>query len=256
MEKDQYLLSSVNNTLALVDVLSHYPALSLAELCKLSPCDKASIFRMLHTLEANGFVEKTADAKYKLGLKFLYYGHLVEARQDIIAAARAPMQQLCAECGLAVHLGRLSRARVVTVHIENPRYDIQVTARVGMNAPAYSTAMGRVLLAYLPQAERDAVLEGVQFKRYSPNSVTARPQLEKLLGEVRRTGVARDVNDRFPGFGGLAVPLFDHSGRCAAALSIVSLASVVLEQEGEYVQGLKQTAETISRALGCGQYPA
>ena len=69
MEKDRYLLSSLNNALCLLDLLSHASSLSLAELTHLSGMDKASVFRSLYTLEKNGYVQKLPEARYRLGMK-------------------------------------------------------------------------------------------------------------------------------------------------------------------------------------------
>lgn len=250
MEKDRYLLSSVNNALSLLELFAHHSSLSLAELSRLSSFDKASLFRMLYTLEKNGFVIKTEDARYSLGLKLLHYGGLVAARQDVIAQARPYMQEFCQRTGLAAHLGRLSRDRVVTVHIEDPPYDIQVTARVGMNAPAYSTAMGRVLLAHLSEGELAALCENFSFKQYSPESVKNREELYALLEKVRRDGWAMDLDERFPGFGSLAVPVYDYSGRCVASVGLVTLSQNVRQNQLAYCSELMELAPDISRALG------
>lgn len=250
MEKDRYLLSSVNNTLSLLELFAHHSSLSLAELSRMSSFDKASLFRMLYTLEKNGFVIKNEDARYSLGLKLLHYGGLVAARQDVITQAKPFMQEFSQRTGLAAHLGRLSQGRVVTVHIEDPPYDIQVTARVGMNAPAYSTAMGRVLLAYLPKEEYETLCQKFSFKQYSSASVKNADELTDLLGKVRRQGWAMDLDERFPGFGSLAVPVFDYSGRCVAAVGLVTLAQNVRQNQLEYCAHLMELAPDISHALG------
>ena len=109
MEKDRYLLSSLNNALCLLDLLSHASSLSLAELTHLSGMDKASVFRSLYTLEKNGYVQKLPEARYRLGMKFLYYGNLVAAQQDIVTAARPALQNLTLRCKLAVHLSCLNQ---------------------------------------------------------------------------------------------------------------------------------------------------
>ena len=73
MKEDQYLLSSVSNTLDILDLLNDHEELSLAEICKKLHMGKTSAFRMLYTLEAKQFVYKTPDAKYRLGMKFVQY---------------------------------------------------------------------------------------------------------------------------------------------------------------------------------------
>ena len=79
MKEDQYLLSSVSNTLDILDLLNDHEELSLAEICKKLHMGKTSAFRMLYTLEAKQFVYKTPDAKYRLGMKFVRFGSNISA---------------------------------------------------------------------------------------------------------------------------------------------------------------------------------
>ena len=249
-EKDKYLLSSVNNTLGLLDVLAANGSLSLAELGRLTDFDKTSLFRMMHTLEANGFVSKDADARYSLGLKLIYLGGAVVARQDITQVARPHMLAFCREKGLPVHLGRLSGARVVTTDVEMPLSDLQVTGRVGMSARAHSTAMGRAILANLPEAELGVLIEGFKFIPYTENSVTSADELRGLLDRARADGYATDANDRYRGFGSVAAPVFDFSGKCVAACGVVTLAQDVEKNAEAYGAAVKELASRISGDLG------
>lgn len=249
MEKDRYLLSSLNNALGLLDLLSHASSLSLAELTHLSGMDKASVFRSLYTLEKNGYVQKLPEARYRLGMKFLYYGNLVAAQQDIVTAARPALQNLTLRCKLAVHLSCLNQERVVTICKEESPYDIQVTARVGMNAPAYATAMGQAILAFLPEKQLDVLLDRYTYKRYSPRSVTDQNQCRAILAEVRRSGYATDIDDRFPGFGSVACPVFDPSNHVIAAVGVVGLAQTIQDCTGNYVAELRKTASAITEAI-------
>lgn len=250
MEKDKYLLGSVHNALTVMDLLSRHKSMSLAELHRQMDLDKSSVFRTLYTLEKGGYVEKTPDARYSLGMKFLYYGSLVADRQDLVAAARPYMQRLTAGCKLAAHLGRLNHSRVVTLHKEEPPYDIQVTARVGMSAPAHATAMGRAILSGLTEAQLEALLEGTAFKRYSDHSILSLEELRAALAAVRREGYAWEKDDRFPGFGSIACPLFDHTGRVCAAVGVVGMTRTIQEQWETCIAETKRTAAELSAALG------
>ena len=95
MEKDRYLLSSLNNALCLLDLLSHASSLSLAELTHLSGMDKASVFRSLYTLEKNGYVQKLPEARYRFGLRRLrrVYGQGAAGREDHRVGARSAGRQ-------------------------------------------------------------------------------------------------------------------------------------------------------------------
>ena len=248
--KDKYLLSSVNNTLGLLDVLAKHGSMSLAELARTTGHDKASLFRMMHTLEANGFVSKDDDARYSLGLKLLYLGGSVVAHQDLTEVARPRMMAFCREKGISVHLARLSGTRVVTTEVETPAADLQVTGRIGMSARVHSTAMGRAILANMDEAEVERMMPSFKYVAYTPRSIKNDDELLAVLEKVRTDGYATDINDRYQGFGSIAAPIFDFSGRCVAACGIVTLAQAVEENLEAYAADIRELANAISTDLG------
>ena len=248
--KDKYLLSSVNNTLGLLDVLAKHGSMSLAELARTTGHDKASLFRMMHTLEANGFVSKDDDARYSLGLKLLYLGGSVVAHQDLTEVARPRMMAFCREKGISVHLARLSGTRVVTTEVETPAADLQVTGRIGMSARVHSTAMGRAILANIDEAEVERMMPSFKYVAYTPRSIKNDDELLAVLEKVRMDGYATDINDRYQGFGSIAAPIFDFSGRCVAACGIVTLAQAVEENLEAYAADIRELANAISTDLG------
>ena len=248
--KDKYLLSSVNNTLGLLDVLAKHESVSLADLARETGYDKASLFRMMHTLEVNGFVAKDAEARYSLGLKLLSLGGSVLAHQDLTEVARPRLVAFCREHGVSAHLARLSGSRVVTTEVETPATDMQVTGRVGMSARAHSTAMGRAILANTPEAELQAMLPSFKYVTYTPRSIASEEELMGVLEQVRATGFATDINDRYLGFGSIAAPIFDFSGTCVAACGIVTLAQTAEEHLEEYSARVRELAAAISADLG------
>jgi IclR family transcriptional regulator, KDG regulon repressor len=80
MSEDKYLLSSVSNTLDILDLLSKHKELGVSEISRELNIGRASIFRMLYTLDKKEFVLKTPNAKYRLGIKFALYGSIVLKR--------------------------------------------------------------------------------------------------------------------------------------------------------------------------------
>ena len=249
-QKDKYLLSSLNDALSVVDVLSHYRELSLTELARITGFDKARLFRMMYTLERNGYVAKSPEAKYRLGLRLLYLGSTVAAHQDIAESAAPAMRAFCDRYQVSTHLGRLSRDRIATVRIENPDNDLLATGRVGMNAPVYATAMGRAILANIDGDELRALAERRTFKRYTADSLASLDDLRELIARVRAKGYATDLDERFVGFGSIAAPVFDHAGTCVAAVGCVTVSPVIREREDELARAVIELAGEVSRALG------
>lgn len=247
---DKYLLNSVNNTLSLLDTLASKGPMTLAELDRATSFGKTSLFRMLHTLEVNGFICKDAEARYSLGLKLLYLGSSVIARQDLVDIARPRLRAFCTEQGLSTHLARLSGSRVVTIDVETPVRDLQITGRVGMSPRAHSTAMGRAILANLPAKELAENLSGTTYVSYTSNSVQSEDELRALLDQVRNDGYAVDIDDRYPGFGSIAAPIFDYRGICVAACGVVTLSQTVTARRKDLSVAIIDLAASISNDLG------
>lgn len=117
---------------------------------------------------------------------------------------------------------------------------------MGSNAPAYATAMG----PYLPDEQLEPLLERFSYKRYSLRSGTDAAECRQLLRQARRLGYATDVDDRFPGFGSVACPIFNHTGQPTATVGLVGIAAVVERQLKSYLLQLRRASEEISRQLG------
>ena len=250
MEKDKYLLSSVNNTLSLIELLSHYDSLSLAEIVKLSGFDKASCFRMLYTLETNDMVIKTSDSRYQLGLSFIRYGAAVSSRLNLVNSAKPLMKEAADRHKRSLHLGIIDGNRVLTILVENPVHGLAVSGRIGMSAKLYATGMGRVLLSGMDDRDYADYTEHLVFKHYSDHSIHSKAELDQIIDSVRNDGYATDIDDRFPGFGAIAVPIKDGDKQIIAALSIISTADNISNNINMYYSELNELALSISKSLG------
>ena len=248
--KDKYLLSSVNNTLHVLDVLCERGPLSLAELSRQTGFDKTTLFRMTYTLERNGYVKRDAEGRWSLGTKLVTLGGAVVAERTVDDVAQPHMMQASRSLGVSVHLGILMGGRIVTVAVENSTRGVQVTGRVGSSARAHSTAMGRAILANLPAAELLVLEQDFEYIQYTDRSLMSNAELEALIKQVRADGYATDVNDRYRGFGGLACPIFDYRMNCVAAAGVVSIAPEIEERKEEFAEVMRAMCLDISRDLG------
>ena len=82
MDHDKYLLSSVTNSIRILDLLGEEELLGVAEISAKLKMNKTSVFRYLYTLETGGYVRKTSEAKYALGEKFVYMSDIVTRRRE------------------------------------------------------------------------------------------------------------------------------------------------------------------------------
>jgi len=122
--------------------------------------------------------------------------------------------------------------------------------RGGIGFPAHSTASGKVLLAFLPEADRQRYL-AEDLCPMTRATVTDKKVLAVELEGVRRNGYALDNGEAISGIGCVAAPIRDQDGLVVAAVSLSGMAEEVLgDQFSEAVKDVREAAAEISRTLG------
>lgn len=96
---EKYLLQSVNNALAIIDVLCEHDNLGLAELASYMNLGKSTVFRLLYTLQRKGYVSKDRNSKYHLSFKFARIGTIVTKRSELIELIHPFLMELSALSG-------------------------------------------------------------------------------------------------------------------------------------------------------------
>ncbi|MCU3616967.1 DNA-binding transcriptional repressor XynR, partial [Enterobacter hormaechei subsp. oharae] len=127
-------------------------------------------------------------------------------------------------------------------------------SRIGRRLPVHATAIGKVLIAWLGEAELNALLEGYQYTAFTPATLASREALLAALAQTREQGYALDSEENEQGVRCVAVPVWNHESRVIAALSLSTLTSRVDDAElANFREQLQQAGLQLSRALG---YPA
>ena len=250
--KDPYLLASLHRGLEVLDCFAARDSWSLADLAAHLGQNKATVFRVLHTLEQFGYLAKdAASGRYSLGLRLHALGAAAVRNEQLRWQALPPLQDLAESTGETVHVGILHDGVVVTVQIVEGTHAVRMHSTVGKRSPAHASALGKVLMAYLPDAEVDAVVAAHGLPRFTPNTITTPEALRERLHRVRLDGYARDEEEIEVGLRCLAAPITDHAGRPTAALAISAPASRMdPERVAALIPQVKATAHRISRMLG------
>ncbi|MBY0335510.1 MAG: IclR family transcriptional regulator [Acetobacteraceae bacterium] len=250
--KDPYRLASLHRGLQVLDCFATRPSWSLSELCAHLGESKATIFRVLHTLEPFGYLTKdAATGRYALGLRLHALGASAMRQEQLRWQSLAPLQDLAQSTGETVHVGILHDGVVVTVQIVEGTHALRMHGTVGKRGPAHASALGKVLLAHLPEAELDAVIARHGLPRFTPHTLTTAEALRAALRRVRETGFAPDEEEQEIGLRCLAAPITDHAGRPSAALGISAPAARLdAARAAAVLPELRATALRISRMLG------
>ena len=250
-KNDKYLLSSVDNALKVLDFLGVRDSMSMTEIVRGCNLDKTSVFKILHTLERKDYVLKTANSRYKLGVKFMNYGDHVAERQDLIEVATPFMQKLRDLCGQSVQLGTLNAiGKAIVMHQEKPNNPQSAETRIGFELDAYTNSLGKVLLAYLYPPVLHGVMEQYSFRPRTPKTILSADILYDVLKKIKENGYGEDSDEQYIGYSSVSAPVFNSAKQCVAGVGIVYPTELVSEKKEEFVQKLLPIAREISKRLG------
>ena len=224
----------------------------VGELATMLGVDKSIASRLAATLAKRGFLERTPGSEaFRLGPEVGRLGMVaLGSSHNLIGLARAPMERLAEETGETVNLAVLKDHKVVNVAQVDGPHLVGVGDWTGWKTEPHATANGKVLLAFAGSEFEDLPLE-TPLKAFTERTITNLKELGSELERVRSAGWGSTLGELEDGFNGVAVPIFDASGRCLAALSVSGPAYRMLPQRlPEVAQLCKKIAEEIGARLG------
>ncbi len=252
-KSDAKLIQSVDRALQILDVFSlKEKELGVTEIAHRLDLHKSTAFGLLTTLEYWGCIEQNRQTgKYRLGLKLLELGDRVKEGLDLRVLALPFLQELVERYRETVHLVVHDRGEVVYIEkVEGPTA-IRMYSQVGKRAPMHSTGVGKVILAYRPLQEVDALIEEKGLSSYTPNTITDPEVLREELIKIRKNGYCFDNEEIEVGLRCVAAPIMDSQQEVVAAISLSGPSMRMTdEQMKELIIPVKETALKISWSLG------
>jgi DNA-binding IclR family transcriptional regulator len=249
----RYTVDAAAKALELLNAFSFTERkLSLNTLAARTGIPKATAFRLLATLEQSGFISK-AGAEYHLGIKCLVLGNIVAAGLDVREKARPHLVALRDATRETTHVAVLHQWQVVYLdRVPSPQPVGFMQSRPGAILPAYCTALGKVLLAGLPEADVMAWAESATFEPLTPFTNTSAAHLLHALRVTRQRGYAVDEQEHEMGVRCIAAPIRNHRGEVVAAISVAGPEYRMPESaEGSAMAAqVCASARAISLALG------
>lgn len=213
--------TAVDKAMSLLNAFENdaFVGVGVSELARRASLSKSTAFRLLATLQANGAVERAGN-NYRLGKMIQDLGSSQEdAMQTRMRDALTPfLADLYEISKQTVHLAVLDGSDVVYLNKLYGHLQVRSPSRIGGRAPGYCTAVGKVLLAYNPDAAEQAMESGLL--SWTPSTITSPDKFRKELLEIRRTNLAYDREEILSGLNCVAAPVFGPNGRPVAALSV------------------------------------
>lgn len=179
----------------------------------------------MRTLEHHHFAEKDSQTgKYRLGSTLLELGVRALARFDLPTIARPYLEKLSADTGETSRLAVLADREVVSIAVARGQHALQISATVGGKAPVHCSALGKAILALLPESDLNIILRSYILKAYTRHTITRRSALNAELAEIRKRGFSIDDQELEHGLKCIGAPVLDSSGKAVAAVSIAGAA--------------------------------
>jgi IclR family transcriptional regulator, pca regulon regulatory protein len=235
------------------------PVLGITAIADKLGMSKSTTHRYASTLVALGYLEQgPASPKYRLGLRAADLGLSALNSMGLREHAHPYLEELRRRSTFTVDLGVLDEGaeiryldRVRSVRGEQAKIDLGL--RPGSTLPAYCTAMGKLLLAHLPEDEQRTRIAGItEMTKRAPNTITSKSALRKDFAQIRDAGLAVDDQELAIGLRSIAAPVRDEARAVVAAIDMVAHTSTISLEEMVSALGpqLIATADRISARLG------
>jgi IclR family KDG regulon transcriptional repressor len=245
-------IQSVNRALSLVCLFTRgSPLLGITEISKLLGLPKPTVHGLVRTLVKQGFLQQDPQTKkYRLGLKIYELGIVLAGSLEINQKGAGPAYQLATQTGLVsrIAIWDLDSA-LLTVNIE-PRSHLFFVHQIGPRIPAYCSAIGKALLAFLDAPDFQGYLDRVKLKPLTAKTITRKKDFLKEIEDTRRRGYSVDREENLLGLACIGTPIFGFGGRLEGSISLSGDAKDIDKGMKTLLPKVLDTAKEISRSLG------
>jgi IclR family acetate operon transcriptional repressor len=250
----RYVVTALERGLIILQALalSDHP-LTLQDVASRTTIPKATVFRLLATLEGRGFVARTRDGAYRLGWQTLQLTQPAHGTVDLRRAAQQILEHLHHLSGDTVNLAKWHDRQVIYVEVLPSSRPLRFVELPGSVAPLHATALGKAIAAFLPRSQVITVLREKGMPGFTPHTITQLSRFMAELSRVRAHGYAIDRQEKDPGAACIAAPVFDARG-VVGAISLSAPASHMdARRATELAPHLLEACASLSRYLGHGQ---
>ena len=227
--------------------------MSLSEMARSIGVSRSSAFRLVHTLQRLGYLEREDETKnYRLGARVMSLGYSFLASKDIAELARPDLQRLRAATHCSTHLGILDGAEVIYIARFAAHKPVSAMIAVGARVPAHATTMGRIMLAFKPPAYVREHFAGRPLTKFSEHTPLTLDALIATLDEDRRRGYVISHSNFEAGIASIAAPLFDAKGEVVGAINVSTPENAIDAErfDGDVCDELRAAAQRISERSG------
>lgn len=241
---------NVVNALRLLECFAREEELGITDLSEAVGVGKTVTARLVSSLEQFGYLRQNpATRKYRLGMKLVYLGSLVQDRKEIVQLVEPCLRLLSREFQVSAHLAVQERYGSLVMSKVSMGPMVYMDSRVGNTLPLHASATGKCLLAFGGEQGVEQYVRNCELTRYTDMTITTPAALRKELREIQTRGYAVDNEESIIGLTCVAVPLLDARGHLVAAISLSGQTQFVLKKKSEIVRRLGDVQRELALQL-------
>ena len=252
--KDPYWDDALAQGLAVLKAFdTDRPALTLSEIAAVLGWSRTKPFRFVHTLEKLGYLARVESGRsFRLTSLSMQLGFAYLSRVPLVELAQPVLDRLRTDVGASVHMALLEGNELVYVAQARMQLPTAINIHVGSRLPAYATSIGRVLLSYKSDAERDAIVGAGPLSVWTQRSTVDPKVLRRNLDIAREQGYVFNDEEFHVGVRSIAAAIFDAQGNAFAGVNATASTYVFTDEriKSEIVPAVLRAAAELSRSLG------
>ncbi|QIK60164.1 IclR family transcriptional regulator [Dysgonomonas sp. HDW5A] len=220
MREEEKQISMITKSFEVLELLSKNPCgLTLQEVVTQLQYPKSSLYKIVSNLQELGYLGREMDSsRYFLSRKLLTLGVTAFNSSNIIERSKEYMKLLRDEVGESVMIGTLIDDEVVLLEQITGSLDFVFTLKQGMKFNLYSTAPGKVILAFLDKSKQNEIVDNLQLEAINEYTITDKELLKQELEIIRQQGYAADINETVEGVHCIAAPIWDETKKAIACV--------------------------------------
>lgn len=249
-------VGTLERGLAILQFFKRVPEASVAEVAAAIELSRSTTYRIAERLRELGFLEVSATtARWRLGRETVQLGVAALQLTDIMRVAPAILAGLLEGTREAVNLAVFDTDSMVLIYREQGPQSVTISSRLGSRRPMHASGLGKAYLAALRASERHAIIERLELKRFTPETIVDKAAFERSLITIQRRGFADDRREFEQTLACCAAAVFDHRAVPVAVISVSGPADRILAKFDRIGAEVVIAARSISERLGHLEQP-
>lgn len=246
-------VQTLDRTLDIIELLAtSTQGMGVTEIGQQLQLHKSTVHRLLNALAQRGYIEKEPKTGlYKIGLKFIEISSLHLHQLELKTEAAPMMRRLAEMSGQVTHLAILDETDVIYIEKMDVVQSLRLYSHIGRRIPVYCSALGKVLLSGQSASRQKQILQSIDFKAFTENTIRHQDAFLSELQKTVRRGWAVDNEEHEAGIRCIAAPVKDFTRKVIAAVSISGDKGILTADQDERFSAMViEAADAISKRMG------